>query len=420
MALDKRLNLGRHLFLPVLLFASLAGAQEAPDLARVRPVPAFALLVGNLVGELERERAEAIRYSAMRDSGKGFDLHPQWARSDAAVAALNEFLKKNGRHISPNVITTLDRARKDISAIERQRQSIEGFFVYNYQAYDFYSVIIDPLLGALAAVAEMPDPASKSIRIYSHAVQLQEAASRERDLIMQVIGGAGRKVSDRNLMAIITAEQAHTDTLMQLLNPDQKQFARIQLSGSFLDNLASLQTQAFTAAKTATFDQKLVSDWQHTQNQYLSRVLLVASRLGRDLQKEGTLGRGLQPLAVYAVPAAAVVALLVLLLFLRSRRTASAPAEAVAAAPPAPQVFGERPLLNPVPARPQEEVVFSGRPSVSLTLVPEGESSASTGLPVDEIAIQSAPLDLKDKIDTAVTSFQSAEDLLKFRKDEKP
>lgn len=425
MAIDHMRDPSRRLSLvPVVILLALTGAaaaraRDAADLTGVRPVPAVALAIGGLIGELAHERAEAVRYAALRDSGRGFDLHPQWARTDAAVLALDELLEENGKQISPNVITKLERARKDLSAIERQRQSIEGFLLYNYQAYDYYSGVIDVLIGALAATAEMGDPAAKSVQIYAHAVQLREAASKERDLIMQVIGGAGRKVSDKTLTAIITAQQSHTDTLLQLVNPEQKQFARLQLSGPFLDNLASLQTQAFTAAKEGSFDPQLLSDWQRTQNQYLSRVVLVANRMGQDLRYEGTPGRGLASMAPLAVPSAAVAALLVVLLVLRSRRPAKV-AVSAAAGPTASAVpDAARTLPASAPERPREEVVFSGRPSVSLTLVPQDESTGASERPrVDDITIR-PPADLKEKIETAVSSFQSAEEALRFKKDDK-
>jgi hypothetical protein len=257
------------------------------------------------------------------------------------------------------------------------------------------------------------------VKVYSHAIELQEAASRERDLITQIVGGVGRKISDKALMAIITAEQSHTDTLMQLVTPEQKKFLRVQLSGAFLDGLASLQTQAFTAAKAGSFDQKLVSDWQRTQTQYLSRVLLVAKSLGNDLQGLGSPANRLEEVEKFALPAGGLLLLVLLLVLLRSRRQGVA--AAVSAPAPVEQPVYVRSSV-PLPAtaeRHREEVVFSGRPSVSLTLVPEGEKAASG---VEEGGIElgsAAPPDLRDKIENAVTSFQSAEGHLKFKKDEK-
>jgi len=281
--------------LPILAFTGFAVQgliQRNADVNQATQIESLlevAPTTTQLAHELQRERGNTAGFINSRGQAFADGLRNQRPQTDKTIEAWQQQVRQLDRTaLPPDAVRNLENAESRLGTLTNLRGEADAFKIPGAQAAANYTTTIDHLLSMVEAIGGM----AADGRVI-HKTQAFSAISRRKEFAGQerAMGAAGFGAGEfsaviyRNFMDVGAFQKAQTAAFESNASPAEIEFAKGQLKGTFMDDLARMRV----IATAAPFDGAAVRavtgpQWFEASTKYIDALKVVEDHMAADLK----------------------------------------------------------------------------------------------------------------------------------------
>lgn len=274
-----------------LVYSSAADAMEKSRISSaagdLEVLSELSVKIGNLVHELQKERAASALYIGSNGAKYGAELQAQKSETDKKLTELEDFLKdSNLDKFGSEVRAPLQNAMNELDALRAKRDAVSALSISGPEAIEYYTRTIAALLEVNTGLSSLSPNAEISAQIsaYVNLLQAKERAGQERAILTSAF------VADRfsagmydRFTAVVAAQDVYTNVFLSFAAPEQKEYYRSRLSGSVVEEAARMRKIAVEKAEEGEFGIDSAY-WVKMQTGKIDLLKEVEDRMAGDLR----------------------------------------------------------------------------------------------------------------------------------------
>lgn len=267
------------------LLNSVGGETKESEL--LQNIAQLAVVVGNVIHELQKERGRSSLFLAQNDARLGDNLSNQHRETDRRIDDLLDLVgvMNSKAQFGAFFVQKLAASRRSLRTLAEWREDVLSRQVNARQAIDTYTPVITLLLDLIGQMFKFSTSPVVTVSVagYVNLMQAKERAGQERALLCRVLASGDFETADFNdFAALVSAQQVYLNNFLVFATDEQKRFFSDSQRSDVVEQIGKIR-QSLLSTRSAKCEISPES-WFKVSTSNIEILKKVEDKLAGDLE----------------------------------------------------------------------------------------------------------------------------------------